>query len=136
MKTYCKDKNHYRTRAIAQGRADRDYRRFGKRLYPYPCPNCGQFHLTKIKSEAFIANASDAVVAALVKAQGEVIANDETRAARKKVQELTPIVQADREWLKRMADAAEFHQACADALRKIVDAHFASLAMTTSAGSK
>jgi predicted DNA-binding protein (UPF0278 family) len=61
---------------------------------------------------------------------GRQIARDEIRAAKKKVAELSPVVAEDREWLNRMKDAAEFHEACAAALRKMLDAHFATECLT------
>ena len=59
------------------------------------------------------------------------IAADERRQAQRVLRELAPVVARDREWLKRMQDAAEFHEACAQALRKLVDAHFASRPKST-----
>lgn len=49
-------------------------------------------------------------------------AKEEDRNNRKRFQELNRIVAEDKLWLARMKDAAEYHEACAAALRKMLDA--------------
>ena len=120
-----RNKKSWPTQAEAEDEARKANRR-GWSLYVYRCPGTNHFHLATLKKSkpTGMTNAEWKHIRNRVADLGRQIANEDIRAAKKKVAELTPIVAEDREWLNRMKDAAEYHEACAAALRKIVDEHF------------
>lgn len=102
-------------------------------LNAYRCPECegevwhlGRSYRTakEIAQQTRVTKAEVRHLKNRVDNLGRQIANEELKAAKKKLAELAPIVAEDRDWLRRMKDAAEFHEACASALRKMLDAHF------------
>ena len=122
----CLDKKRYKTRVLADRRAEWDFKHYGVRLRVYPCDKCRGFHLSHLSLAEFLARATDSTLRQAVSAYGQEIAADELNAAKEKVRELAPVVAEDKLWLARMRDAAEFHEACAKALRKMLDIHFTS----------
>lgn len=101
-------------------------------LNAYRCSECEGWHLGRsyrtakeIAQQTRVTKAEVRHLKNRVDDLGRQIANEEWKAAKKKLVELAPIVAEDREWLRRMKDAAEFHEACANVLRKMLDAHFA-----------
>jgi len=100
-----------------------------KDMNAYLCPRCHFWHIGhdtdgRKAREVKVSAGEIRKLKRRVEDVGRRIANDELRAAQKRVRELAPIVAEDREWLRRMKDAAEYHEACAEALRKMLDAHF------------
>lgn len=119
-----KAKKIFPTRADAE-RAVRKANNRGWHLYAYACGD--HFHLATVKKAPKLAEMTNAEwkhIKNRVADLGKRLVNEETRAARKRVRELAPVIEADREWLRRIKDSAEFHEACARALRQIVDEHF------------
>jgi hypothetical protein len=102
-------------------------------LKAYRCPECegevwhlGRSYRTakEIAQQTRVSKSEVRLLRNRVEDVGRQIANEELKEARKKVRELAPIVAEDREWLRRMKDAAEFHEACAEALNKMLEEYW------------
>lgn len=127
-----KNKKFFLTRQRAEQEVKKA-RHYGCNFYVYACGD--HFHLATVKKPKPTSTPTKAEIRHLknrVADVGRQIANEEWKAAKKKVAELAPIVAEDREWLRRMKDAAEFNEACASALRKLLDTHFASAPSSSS----
>lgn len=121
-----KNKKLFLTRADAE-REVRNAKKNGLNLYAYQC-SCTYWHLATVKDKptkpAEMTNAEWKHIKNRVADLGRQIAAEDIRAAKQKVRELAPVVAEDREWLKRMKDAEQFHRECANALKIILDAYW------------
>jgi len=98
-------------------------------LNAYQCRACGWFHLghshEKIRKQRRAAERKeDRRLRERAEQAGRAIAADERRAAQKVVRELAPIVAAEREWLRLLADQAQSHAENLRAIHRMVDEHF------------
>lgn len=103
-------------------------------LCVYHCPDCSAYHIgrsnrglrevrkTELMTKAEVKHLKNRLADA-----GRRIAKDLDRANQKRLAELASIVAEDREWLKRIEDARNFHAECTEALNRILDEHFAKL---------
>ena len=120
-----KAKKLFLTRADAE-RQVQNAKRSGVDLYAYKC-SCGYWHLATVKAKAkpaAITNAEWKHIKNRVADLGRQIANEDIRAAKKKVAELAPVVAEDRERLRRMKDAAESLAGDLRAIQRMIDDHF------------
>jgi hypothetical protein len=100
----CLRKRRYKTRILAERRAELDFKHYGVRLRVYPCSTCMGFHLSSETLDVFLDQLTNEGLRDAVDAYGKEISADDRRFLEQELRRIAQLVEADRRWLEQEAD--------------------------------